>query len=176
MVSNSEKKEKSLAEFLVIVVLVGVMMAIFINFFIKNETQFTRASFVAMAQSFNTKVNAVHAQWMMDKQPNVVYLASLNNVKKQAISVNKSGWIDVKENPLACEKIWRLVMESPITAMSFSVSAIEVHHSNKKNSNKKTNNEQSKDENSQCRYVLLDGSYFQYNRTKGKVSKVMSLN
>ncbi len=68
MTSNSEKKEQSLAEFVVIVALVGVLMAVFINFFIKNESQFIRAGFTTIAQTFNTKVSAVHAQWMMDKQ------------------------------------------------------------------------------------------------------------
>lgn len=170
MASNSEKKERSQAEFIVIIALVGVMMAIFINFFIKNEAQFTRASFASMAQNFNTKVNTVHAQWMMDNQPNIVYLASLNEVKKQAVSVNKSGWIDVQE-PLACERIWRLVMESSMDTLNFSVSAIEVHNAYNKQSKK-----QDKLKNGQCRYVLLDGSYFQYNRAKGKVSKVIALN
>ena len=171
MPSNSEKKEKSLAEFVVIIALVGVMMAIFINFFIKNEDQFTRAGFATIAQSFNTKVNTVHAQWMMDKQPNIVYLASLNKKNKQAVSVNKSGWIDVQEKQLACEKIWLLVMEAPMSTMSFSVSAIEVHNAY----NKDTIADKAL-ENSHCRYVLLDGSYFQYNRAKGKVSKVVELN
>jgi len=167
MSSNSEKKEKSLAEFIVIVALIGVMMAIFINFFIKNETQFTQAGFATIAQSFNTKVNAVHAQWMMDKQPNIVYLASLNKEQKQAIPVNKSGWVDVKQPQLSCEAIWQLVIEMPISAMNFPVSAIEVRTSlNKRNDF----------DNNKCRYVLLDGSYFQYSRAKGKVSKVIASN
>ena len=171
MASKSEKKEKSQAEFIVIIALVGVMMAIAVNFFIKNEARFTRASFATMAQSFNTKVNTVHAQWMMDRQPPIVYLASLNETQKQAIPVNKAGWIDVKQKQLACEKIWRLVMEAPMDAMNFSVSAIEVH-----NVHENAQTEQGANEKSQCRYVLLDGSYFQYNRAKGKVSKVMALN
>ena len=164
MASNSEKKEQSLAEFVVIVALVGVMMAVFIKFFIKNEDQFMRAGFATVAQSFLTKVNAVHAQWMMDKQPNRVELASLNKEKKQAISVNKAGWIDVQTKKSACEKIWQLVMETPMSSMSFSVSAIEVYST------------QYGLKNSQCRYVIRDGSYFQYERTNGKVSKVIELN
>ncbi len=171
MASNSEKKEKSLAEFVMIVALVGVMMAIFIKFFIKNEDQFIHAGFAAIAQSFNTKVNAVHAQWMMDKQPTIVYLASLNKKEKQAIPVNKSGWIDAQREQLACEEIWQLVMETPMTSVSFLVSAIEVRNLYSNN-----NRKQQTAENSQCRYVLLDGSYFQYNRAKGKVSKVIELN
>lgn len=174
MASNSEKKEKSLAEFVVIIALVGVLMAIFINFYIKNESQFTQAGFAAIAQSFNTKVNGVHAQWMMDKQPNIVYLASLNNEKKQAVPVNTAGWIDVQQAQLSCEAIWQLVIETPISAMKFPVSAIEVHNLLGKQQSKQ--DKQSGSKNSECRYVLLDGSYFQYNRAKGKVSKVITPN
>lgn len=171
MTSNTEKKDKSLAEFVVIVALVGIMMAVFINFYIKNASQFTQAGFATIAQMFNTKVNAVHAQWMMDKQPTVVYLASLNNKQKQAVSVNKAGWIDVQQTQLSCEAIWQLIMEIPITAMKLPVSAIEVHTLNGTHQSKQGNAKKS-----ECRYVLLDGSYFQYNRAKGKVSKVMKLN
>jgi len=169
MTSSSEKKEQSLAEFIVIVALVGLMMAIFINYYIKNEAQFTHAGFDTVAQNFNTKVNAVHAQWMMDRQPNIVYLASLNNVQKEAISVNKAGWIDVIQEPLPCEKIWQLVMEVPMNSMKFSVSAIEVHTVHRTSQNELSSNEKNL-----CRYVLRDGSYFQYNRAKGKVSQVIT--
>ena len=171
MTTPTEKKEKSLAEFVVIIALVGVMMAVFIKYFIKNESQFTRAGFTTIAQTFNTKVSAVHAQWMMDKQPNVVYLASLNKDKKQAVSVNEGGWIDVKQEQLPCEAIWLLVMEVPMNSLKFSVSAIEVNKV--QNSSQQ---EQDKTENNECRYVLRDGSYFQYNRAKGKVSKVFESN
>ena len=171
MASNSEKKEKSLAEFVVIVVLVGILMAVFINFFIKNESQYTQAGFVALSQTFNTKVYAVHAQWMMDKQPSIVYLASLNKDQKQAVSVNKGGWIDVQQAELPCEAIWQLVIEMPINSMKYPVTAIELRTSNNKvDAGKKS------PEKSECRYVLLDGSYFQYNRAKGKVSKVIKEN
>jgi hypothetical protein len=171
MTSNSEKNEKSLAEFVVIIALVGMLMAIFINFYIKNESQFTQAGFATIAQTFNTKVNTVHAQWMMDKQPNIVYLASLNNEKKQAVPVNRSGWIDVQQAQLPCEAIWQLVIEVPISAMKFPVSAIEV-----RTSYSEQRRQQGNFESSECRYVLLDGSYFQYNRAKGKVSKVIKVN
>ncbi len=167
MVTNSEKSEKSLAEFIMIIVLVGVMMAVFINYFLKNDEQFTNAGFTTLAQSFNTKVSTVHAQWLMDKQPNVVLLASFNNKKKQKIPVNSSGWIDVKQKQLACETIWQLVMETPMNLMQLSISAIEVHeHLNKPDGQVKV----------QCRYALLDGSYFYYNRINGKVSKVVTIN
>lgn len=171
MTSNSEKKEQSLAEFIVIVALVGALMAIFINYFIKNEAQFIQAGFATAAQNFNTKVSAVHAQWMMDRQPSIVYLASLNSEIKQAVSVNKAGWIDAEQAQLPCENIWQLVMEVPMRTMKFSVSAIEVH-----TVYRKLQNEQGTAEKKLCRYVLRDGSYFQYNRAKGKVSNVIKSN
>ena len=167
MASQSEKKEKSLAEFIIIVALVGVMMAFFITYFIKSEEQFSQAGFTTLAQNFNTKVSAVHAQWLMDKQPNVVLLASFNKNEKQAIPVNRAGWVDVKQNKLACEAIWQLIMETPMNLMKLSISAIEVHDKTLL---------QSEQVKVQCRYALLDGSYFHYDRSNGKVSKVTQLN
>lgn len=166
MTTNSEKKEQSLAEFIVIIALVGVLMAVFINYFIKSEAQFSHAGFSTLAQSFNTKVSAVHAQWLMDKQPNTVLVASFNKNEKQAIPVNSAGWVDVKQKQLACENIWQLIMDTPMSLMKFSISAIEVHDNTKK---------QDVQAKALCRYTLLDGSYFHYNRTNGKVSKVTQL-
>lgn len=167
MATNSEKNEKSLAEFIVIVALVGVMMAFFITYFIKSEEQFSQAGFTTLAQNFNTKVSTVHAQWLMDKQPNIVLLASFDKNEKQAIPVNRDGWVDVKQNKLACEAIWQLVMETPMNLMKLSISAIEVHDKTLL---------QSEQVKVQCRYALLDGSYFHYDRANGKVSKVTQLN
>lgn len=175
MTTNSEKNDKSLAEFVVIVALIGVMMAVFINFYIKNESQFTQAGLEAIAQTFNTKVNAVHAQWMMDKQPRVVYLASLNSKTKQAISVNKAGWIDAQDKQSPCDAIWQLIMEIPIQDIKLAVSTVEVHTAYNESIDTRQNT--SSDFNhSECRYVLPDGSYFNYNRAKGKVSKVIKSN
>jgi len=62
-------------------------------------------------------------------------------------------------------------METPMNLMKISISAIEVHNLQSKNKSNQYGNTKS-----ECRYVLLDGSYFQYNRAKGKVSKVIKLN
>ncbi|TMM47834.1 hypothetical protein [Colwellia ponticola] len=171
MTSNSEKKDKSLAEFVLIIVLVGIMMAIFIKLYNKNESQFRQAGFASIAQTFTTKVNVVHAQWMMDNQPSTVYLASLNNETKQSITVNEAGWIDVTTSVLPCQAIWQLVMQVPITAMKLSISAIAVH-TGKEPQRSEFSAEQLALNKGLCRYVLVDGSYFQYNRVNGKVSKL----
>lgn len=167
MVTNSEKNEKSLAEFMVIVALVGVMMSVFINYFIKQEAQFSDAGFKALSQNFNTKVAAIHAQWMMDKQPSIVQLAAINNSKKQNISVNNKGWVDVKNTTLVCEHIWQQVMESPLSLMKQTIVAIEVRNFVSESEAETT---------SICRYVLPSGTYFDYNRVNGRVSSVVTAN
>lgn len=164
MVSNSEKRDKSLAEFVVIIILVGVLMGVFINYFYQQGAQFSDAGFKTLAQQFNTKVATVHAQWLMDKQPRVVKLAAVNNNEKQRVTVNKKGWIDVKQRSLVCEHIWQVVMESPLNFMKQTISAIEVRIFSEKASQKN---------NSVCRYVLPSGTYFDYNRFNGRVSAVV---
>lgn len=150
-----------------IVVLVGVLMSIFINYFIKQEAQFSEAGFKTLAQNFTTKVAAIHAQWLMDKQPNVVQLASINNTEKQLITVNEQGWVDVKQTLLVCEHIWQLVMESPLSLMKQSIVAIEVRDFTAQSPHQIS---------PVCRYVLSNGAYFDYNRLNGKVSAVNTTN
>ena len=55
-------------------------------------------------------------------------------------------------------------------AMKFSVSAIAVHTTASKLANAQASAI------NLCRYVLPDGSYFQYNRDKGMVSQVIRAN
>ncbi|MDP7593306.1 MAG: hypothetical protein QF552_11565 [Litorilituus sp.] len=163
MVTNSEKNEKSLAEFLLIITLVGVMMSVFINFFIEHEAQYSQAGFKTMAQNFTTKVSVVHGQWIMDKHPEVVELAMMHDLTKQLISVNQQGWIDVNSTSLVCEKIWQLVMESPLRYMKQTIAAIEVRSLAKASAVETT---------SICRYALPNGTYFDYNRLNGRVTSV----
>ena len=61
MISNSEKKEKALAEFVLIILLIGILSSVFINYYIKQEVQYTNAAFSNLAQRFNTTVTTVHA-------------------------------------------------------------------------------------------------------------------
>ncbi len=166
MSSNSDKKEKSLAEFVVIVVLVGVLMSVFINYFIKQEAQFSETGFKTLAQTFTTKVAIIHAQWLMDKQPQVVELASINNSEKQMITVNELGWVDTKQTPLVCEQIWQLVMATPLNFMKQSITAIEVRHFSA---------QPPQGVSLVCRYMLSSGAYFDYNQGNGRVSAVVTV-
>ncbi|MGL1956516.1 MAG: hypothetical protein OCD00_04300 [Colwellia sp.] len=156
MSSNSEKKEKSLAEFVIVIVLVAIMMTIFIRYFMTQEQQITVTGFNALAQSFNSKVTVVHAQWLMDKQPLKMVVSSFNRQKPQIIPVNKKGWIDVKHNNLACEKIWQHTLEVPMQILQTVVSAIEIQKSSMKKGRL-------------CRFSIISGQYFEYQTNTGRI-------
>lgn len=156
-----------MAEFIVVIIILAVLMKIFLNYFSEQEQQITTTGFTGIAQNFNNTIMVVHAQWFMDKQPNVVWLATQNKKDKVAVTVNKRGWLDIPKqtikltNITPCENIWQLTMTIPMQLMKFSIAAIELrdkglgdfHH---------------------CRYLLPSGQYFEYYSETGRVTKVVN--
>jgi competence protein ComGC len=155
----SNKKERSLAETVIIVVLLAILMMSFIHYFFKQEDQLKQVGLNRVIQSFSTKVTAVHAQWFMDKQPSIVNAVFDN--KTQPITVNSKGWIDTKNDELACAKIWDIVIMEPMTLMKMPIAAVEVKKHNM-------------DTGRVCQFELPLGEYFQYNSQSGKVSGALS--
>jgi hypothetical protein len=153
--ASVEKRERSLAELIIIVILITLLMANFIAIFMDQSEQVKLAGFKRLANNFSSKVTIVHGQWLMDLKPKVVVLSSLNSNKKEYISVNKKGWIDSQNNSVACRQIWQRVFNTPMQYMQSPISAIEV------------NNSQSKGR--ICRYSLSIDVYFEYHRDSGKV-------
>jgi len=160
-----DKREKSMAEFVVVIIVFAVLMKIFISYFSEQEQHITTTGFTAIAQNFNNTVVAVHAQWFMDKQPQIVWLATQHKKDRIAVTVNKQGWLDVpkqiksSENITACENIWQLAMTIPMQLMKFSIAAIELH-------------DKGVGDFHHCRYLLPSGQYFEYYSRTGKVTKV----
>jgi len=157
----TEKREKTLAEQIMVVLLFALMMSGFIAYFFKQEAQITQIGFKALANSFATKLIAVRSQWFMDKKPNRFFIQTSTasqegQVEKLLVSVNDNGWIDVSEDTLACEKIWRLTMNLPLVFIQSPIAAVEV---------KKTVSGQGRI----CRYSILSGEYFEYHSGSGKV-------
>jgi hypothetical protein len=147
-------------------------MKIFISYFFMQEQQITQTGFKTLAQSFKNTVVVVHAQWLMDKKPNIVRLSSLNTKDNSAITVNAKGWIDsmqsvnsttlrLNNSTNTCEAIWQLAISRPMSLMKFSIAAIEIHHENLSNFH-------------QCRYILSTGEYFEYHSATGLVTQVKS--
>ena len=156
MSSNSEKKERSYAEFVLVVVMVAIMMTVFIRYFMAQKQQITEVGFNTLSQNFSSQVVAVHAQWLMGIQPSTVVVSSFNKQKSQIIPVNKKGWIDVKQHVLACEKIWQHTLDIPMQILQSAVSAIEI----KKSTIKKGR---------LCRFSIITGQYFEYQTHTGRV-------
>jgi len=162
-----DKREKSMAEFVVVIIVFAVLMKIFISYFSEQEQHITTTGFTAISQNFNSTVLAVHAQWFMDKQPNVVLLAAPDKKDRISVTVNEHGWLDVPKQAIklttttACENIWQLAMTIPMQLMKFSIAAIELH-------------DKGLDDFHHCRYLLPSGQYFEYYSETGKVTKVIS--
>lgn len=162
-----EKREKSMAEFIVVIIILAILMKIFISYFSEQEQQITATGFTAIAQNFNNTVMVVHAQWLMDKQPSVVWLATQEKIDKMAVTVNKRGWLDMPKkaiiltNITPCENIWQLAMAIPMQLMKFSIVAIELH-------------DKSLGDFHHCRYLLPSGHYFEYYSETGQVTKVVN--
>lgn len=159
------KREKAMAEFVVVIIVFAILMKIFINYFSEQEQSITKAGFTAIAKNFHSTVLVVRAQWLMDKQPKVVQLTTLNKEGKTPVTVNNYGWLDAPKQTsqlnttTACENIWQLAMTMPMQLMKLSIAAIELRD---------------KDfaEYRHCRYFLSSGEYFDYYSKTGQVSKV----
>jgi competence protein ComGC len=157
----TQKTQGSIVEFLIVVVIVVILMRLLLGFFLSQQTKITNTAFVALAQSFTSKVNIVHGQWVMDGQPNVVILSQLNSKKKQYIHVNSAGWIDSNHTRLACHIIWQQTLAIPLEVVNSIVSVIEIHHKDIKGGRL-------------CRYTMINGQYFDYRSDTGKVKQVSS--
>ncbi|MCJ8319936.1 MAG: syndecan [Colwellia sp.] len=155
--ASIEKREKSLAELVVVIVLFALLMAIFISYFMKQKDQITYTGFNRLANNFVSKVNAVHGQWYMDNKPSIVKLSLIGSLDKEFIPVNKKGWLDVKDDQLACQKIWQLALDTPMEFLKSPVSAVEI---------KKTRQKVSRI----CRYSISSTTYFEYNTLTGQIT------
>ncbi|MGB1197566.1 MAG: hypothetical protein ACPG46_00880 [Thalassotalea sp.] len=159
------KREKTLAEQIVTVVMVCLLMSSFLYYFLKQEQQLTTVGFQAIASSFSAQVAAIRAQWFMDKQPSIVLLKKQygqtgDQEDTQAIRVNKKGWVDSEVVIDNCVLIWQQIMNSPLTFMNQPITILLV-------------NQTEKETQGVCRYMLASGEYFEYNPDNGKVSNVL---
>lgn len=154
----SQKKETWLAEFMIIIAVLGILIASFITYFSGSEEEFNSAGLQRMASSFSSKVNVVHSQWLMDNQPNIVELQTTDvdgNAIVEAINVNRKGWIDTQTTTIDCFKIWQQAMDTPLNFMNETIAVVAL---NLREQNKQV-----------CRYSLSNGSYLEYSPKNGQV-------
>ena len=157
-----EKKQRSLTEFIVVVVIIAVMMKLLLELFFTQQENVTNTAFVGLAQSFTSKVNVVHGQWLMDEQQAIVVLKQLNSQEKHYINVNGAGWIDNQHSSLACQNIWHQTLTMPLRVVKSPIIAIEIKDKTIKNGRL-------------CRYSIASGPSFDYRSDTGKVKQVYEL-
>lgn len=174
-----EKKERTLTEQIIIVLLLASLMASFIHYFFKESDAYNRAGFSALVNAFHVGINNSHAQWIMDNQPRFIEVKALtpglaktsevdeHSVSTHKIPLNKKGWIDEdpsfhdNEGFTRCEKIWHYVLDRPLNFMKEPISIVATLKSSKKING------------IICKYHSAAGLYFEYDTTSGNVSQVM---
>ncbi|ALO36067.1 hypothetical protein CMT41_16030 [Colwellia sp. MT41] len=157
--NHAEKKQGSTIEFVIVIVIIAVLMKLLLDLFFSQQEKITNIAFVGLAQNFTSKINVIHGQWLMDKQPDIVVLNRLNSTEKQYVQVNKSGWVDSDHTSLACHKIWQQTLAMPLQVVKSPVVAIEIHNKTIKNGRL-------------CRYSIANGQSFDYRSDTGKVKQV----
>lgn len=160
------KREKSMAEFLLIVACVLLMMSVFAYYFFKQEDEYSKVAFERLANTFANRVVVTHSQWLMESRPKTIKLKSLmsgdsaierNSTVNQVWRLNKNGWLDSELNN-ACHHIWRIVTETDLTVLPEPISVLETQTSGQLGR--------------VCRYQLASGAYFDYNSRTGDVSTI----
>ncbi len=153
-----ERKERSMIEILIIVVITGALAGVFITSFFKQEQRISAAAFNALTNAFASKVQVVHAQWMMDEQPNVVRLREINTGTEELVTVNKKGWIDTTSPSFVCQNIWLMATGAPLSFMNNPVSVIYIERAGQTGPS--------------CKYIVVNGEQtysFEYSPSNGKI-------
>jgi hypothetical protein len=160
---RSERREKSLAEQVIIIVVLGIFMAVFIRAISRGEERLLKNAFLKVRAEFTTQVAAIHGQWLLRKSSwvKVSQLSGPNqgDGKRQKYSwrvyVNKQGWPDSLQSPGYCYDIWQQVMAIPLEVMRHPVAVVELNHQ--------------QNDDRVCRYHLTQEEYFDYLPLTGKV-------
>jgi len=154
--SNTVDKKKSITEFIIVIIIIGILMKVFIDFFFEQRAKVSNSLLVAITQQFATKVNLVHSAWLTSSQPQVVKLRQLSGKGSQLVPVNTQGWVDVKGSNQKCQRIWQHVLIMPLLVANTEVVVLDI-------------NVEPASGKYICRYQLTSGEFFDYYPKNGKV-------
>jgi len=177
-IAATNKRERSLGELVIVVLVFSIMMAIFIFYFFKNEDHITEVGFTHLANNFYGQVVLFHSQWFMDGRPKHIITVEIDQItgkkEKRLIALNQWGWVDSDKNTLACKKIWHAVMDMPLRYAKKVVSAVEIkRHTKKIVPNIKTTRI---NQGRICRFTLQSGQFLEYHTINGQVNSANQLN
>jgi hypothetical protein len=164
--AESNSREKTLGENVIIFALIAILMSSFLYYFFKQEQRLTEVGFDAVARKFSSSVLAIRAQWFMDGQPDEIIIKEKNK-PNVTIKVNHKGWIDFNDEKERCQKIWQALMTTDLYFMNQPIAVIEIN-----NVENGSNYTEIKVLNI-CRYSLSTGESFDYYLSNGKVSEII---
>jgi len=162
------KREKSLGELILVILMFAILMAIFIHYFFKNQAQINQVGFTNLANNFASQTMLIHSQWLMDGRPNQINMVEfdpqIHERVTKVINLNKKGWVIGKSSQLICQEIWQSVMSIPLTFVKQPVSAVKLK---RKVLLKDPRRIQKND--IVCRFGIESGQFFEYYLKNGKV-------
>jgi hypothetical protein len=165
------KREKSLAEQVITILMFAIFMGVFIHYFFKNEQELTSTGFASLSGNFISRLSVIRSQWYMQSRQQVLWLQETdgagNKLVKRKVTVNREGWVDSTQAALGCQHIWQMVMNAPLVFMKQPIAAIELQHNENYAETKAGKQLAGK----VCRYAIPAGQYFDYAPTTGKVLK-----
>ena len=162
--------ELTMNKVLIVVVLLGILMSVFIHYYLKQREYLESNAIKSMAASFSAQVVAARAQWFIEQQPSTLIMKGYdedeNNFTKR-VTLNKAGWIDVNDKLIQqsqgiCQQVWLMVMNRPLVFFKGSITSVLVNKSKNEFGHV-------------CRYIVNSGEYFEYNSENGKVSDIFKL-
>lgn len=160
---QADEKEKSIADFVGIVLIVAVLMALFIWYFLKHEQGYQQVALNNAKTRFSSQVLLAHAQWLVEFSPTTLVMTLElpdGSRSKRRITMNKLGWPDSNSASLACHEIWQQVMAEPLKVLNTQVSVVEL----------KRQLDSGKSTGKICRYFLSESRFFEYNSGNGQVT------
>lgn len=155
----------------VVLLFVGLMLS-YIIYFNESKPNLKLVRFETFAESFKTSVQKAHVQWQAEGQPDIVILStftprlddneSLVETDKHPIFMSIAGWPKAEFSGLGCERIWDMVLNTPLSIKGFKVIA-EYYDGVNLSGNSVD---------SRCRFRLSGGAYFEYKVHTGEVLDV----
>lgn len=166
--SAVKKRERSLMEVVIVVLLFLSLMAVFIHYFFKNEANMRATGFSNIVNTFAAQLTAIRSQWLMDGRPTAIKLAVHPLVKNgqnhRIVQLSANGWVISREYRYQCQDIWKTVMATPMEFLQQPIVVIEVN---------RQHDDDARAWNAEliCRYQDAFGHSFEYNVANGKVSR-----
>ena len=167
----STKRERSLAELVVVVLLVLSLMAIFVFYYFKHAQQIEQAGFKQLMNNFSARIVLIKSQWFMQQQPEKMWITeqmlnedSTTKKGERLVNLTKHGWVTIPQQALACQQVWHTVMATPLSFFKQPISAVLIHQQDDVNSLNQH----------YCRFSTASGLFFDYNSASGMVKSAVN--